>query len=243
MSRRRILHTISAILILAGVVVAGYPLYLKIRGRLELHRLEREYQEYQTAITSLETQHQRQEPAPMREPNLPQWSELPPTRLAIPAINLDVQVARVEDMDIFARKLSQPPSYYPQSAFPGAMGNVLIAGHRGGPAGYFQNLNELEPGDAIILHVPGVSYVYEVEKVWIVAPTEVEVIAPLNYPALTLTTCQRVGRDSSARRLIVRAMLREAVLINGTEGEEDEDLFLDSDPRRKGKEAWRCPPR
>ena len=102
------------------------------------------------------------------------------------------------------------PSYYPQSAFPGEAGNVLIAGHRGGPAGYFQDLDELEPGDEIILHAPGVSYTYEVERVWIVEPSEVEVIAPLDYPALTLTTCQRVGKDPAAQRLIVRARLASA---------------------------------
>jgi len=115
-------------------------------------------------------------------------------------------------MDVFAEKLSQPPSYYPQSALPGDVGNVLIAGHRGGPAGYFLKLNELEPGDLIYLHAPGVSYSYEVEKVWVVEPTEIEVIAPLDYAALTLTTCQRVGKDPAARRLIVRAKFLEATL-------------------------------
>jgi LPXTG-site transpeptidase (sortase) family protein len=213
--RHHIFRAIAIILILAGAVVAGYPLWLKVQSGREQQRLEREFQEYEVnpAIPISPTFQDlplRPDPPPIREPRLPQWTELPPTKLEIPAIGLEVQVVTTEDMGIFARKLSQPPSYYPQSAFPGEAGNVLIAGHRGGPAGYFQDLDELEPGDEIILHAPGVSYTYEVERVWIVEPSEVEVIAPLDYPALTLTTCQRVGKDPAAQRLIVRARLASA---------------------------------
>jgi sortase A len=215
---RKLTLVIAIILILAGVIAAGYPLYLKIQSNLQQQRLEREFQEYDVnpSIPTFQDLPLRPDPPPIQEPNLPRWTEFPPTRLEIPAIDLDVQVVTVEDMGIFARKLSQPPSYYPQSAFPGEAGNVLIVGHRGGPAGYFQDLNELKPGDETFLHAPGVSYTYAVERVWIVEPTEVEVIAPLDYAALTLTTCQRLGKDPAARRLIVRAMFQNATLTNNT---------------------------
>lgn len=202
MSKRTVILAVSLTLIAAGLLLSGYPLYLMVQGRLEQHRLEKEFQEYTVNPSLVTAQPGNQgEPAP----GLPQWEKLPPTRLVIPAIDLDVQVVAVDDMGIFARKLSQPPSYYPQSAMPGETGNVLIAGHRGGPAGYFLDLDELESGDSIVLHAPGVSYDYQVERVFIVEPTEISVIAPLDYAALTLTTCQRVGRDPAARRLIVRA--------------------------------------
>lgn len=217
MTRRRAILVMAIILIVAGVLTAGYPLLLKVQAGFEQRRLEQEFQDYSVSPTLGSVQDLPLRPdspsgrEPM-EPALPQWTELPPTRLEIPAINLEVQVVTVADMDIFARKLSQPPSYYPQSSFPGNVGNVLIAGHRGGPAGYFLNLDDLEPEDIIWLHAPGVSYSYEVEKVWVVEPTEVEVIAPTDYAALTLTTCQRVGKDPAARRLIVRAKFLEATL-------------------------------
>jgi sortase A len=216
---RKLTLVIAIILILAGVIAASYPLYLKIQSNLEQQRLEREFQEYgvDPSIPTFQDLPLRPDPPPIQEAKLPQWTEYPPTRLEIPAIDLNVQVVAVEDMGIFARKLSQPPSYYPQSAFPGEAGNLLIAGHRGGPAGYFQDLNELKPGDETFLHAPGVSYTYAVERVWIVEPTEVGVIAPLDYAALTLTTCQRVGKDPAARRLIVRALFQNATLTNSTE--------------------------
>jgi len=208
---------VAIILITVGVLVAGYPLIIRFQAGNEQRRLEQEFQDYTVSpsLGSFQDLPLRPDSPSGREPlesALPQWTELPPTRLEIPAIDLEVQVVAVEDMDVFAEKLSQPPSYYPQSALPGDVGNVLIAGHRGGPAGYFLKLNELEPGDLIYLHAPGVSYSYEVEKVWVVEPTEIEVIAPLDYAALTLTTCQRVGKDPAARRLIVRAKFLEATL-------------------------------
>lgn len=205
----------ATILILAGVAMIGYPIYLRIQAGLEQSRLEQAFND-QKEIPHIEAnRHEDNQQTPVLvEPSLPQWDDFPPTRLEIAAIDLSVQVVAVSDMAIFARKLSQPPSYYPQSVFPGEVGNLLIAGHRGGPAGYFRRLKELKPGDEIILRAPGIDYYYEVEEVFIVEPTQVEVIAPLDYAALTLTTCQRVGKVSSAKRLIVRGKFVQAITVN-----------------------------
>jgi sortase A len=214
MTRKRVVLAIAIILIITGIAVAGYPVFLMAQGHFEQRRLEKMFENY-TVEPFLNSGNDNfldavpiwQEYEPFQ---LPQWEAFPPTKLEILSIDLDVHVVIVKDMSIYARRLSQPPGYYPQSAFPGEVGNVLIAGHRDGPAGYFKHLNKLKSGDVIILHAPGVSYHYEVEKVWIVEPTEVRVIAPLDYAALTLTTCQRVGTDPAARRLIVRAKFKEA---------------------------------
>ena len=209
MTRKKLMLFASITLLVSGIAVIGYPFF---QNHLDQRRLEKEFDEYTAApVASPEDDSERFQRAPEDAPiwpeqEFPQWEALPPTKLIIPKLNLEVQVDAVEDMGVFARKLSQTPSYYPQSAFPGQDDNVLIAGHRDGPAGYFLKLSELEPGDIIILSAPGVSYTYEVEKVWIVQPTEVSVIDPLGYAALTLTTCERVGSDPAARRLIVRAL-------------------------------------
>ena len=195
----------------AGAALIGYPLFLRVQNSLAQARLEKEFEKYPPYIEfEKETRPTPEEPEPEPEPSMPQWEELPPTLLEIPAIDLSVQLEAVEDMGIFARKLSQMPSYYPQSSMPGEVGNVLIAGHRGGPAGYFGKLKTLRPGDKIILHAPGVSYYYEVEEVFKVKPTAVEVLDPLDYAAITLTTCY-----SSTQRLIVRGRFLEYVLNAG----------------------------
>lgn len=213
-TKGRIIHAAATILIIVGVTMIGYPIYLRIQAHLEQSRLEQAFNDQMEIphIEAIDDEDNQQTPE-LVEPSLPQWDEFPPTQLDITAIDLSVQVVAVSDMRIFARKLSQPPSYYPQSVFPGEIGNLLIAGHRGGPAGYFGKLNELKPGDEIILRAPGVEYYYEVEEVFIVEPTQVEVIAPLDYAAITLTTCQRVGKVSSAKRLIVRGKFVQAMII------------------------------
>lgn len=202
---KKVLRIVSAVFILAGLAVAAYPLGLRVQAYLEQRRLEHDFRDH---VNTPAPQQPGTSPPQAQEPwEEPVWESLPPTRLEIPALGLAVQVGTVADLDIFAQRLTQPPSYYPQSAMPGAVGNVLIAGHRGGPAGYFQNLDKLAPGDNIILVAPGVRYVYEVEDVFVVKPTQVEVAAPTGYPALTLTTCQRRGMAYDALRLVVRAKL------------------------------------
>jgi LPXTG-site transpeptidase (sortase) family protein len=198
---------VAIILIIAGLAMIAYPIYLRIQARLEQSRLEQafieQWQKYHIeAIGGKDNQ---------QEPSFPKWDEFPPTQLEIPAVDLSVQVVAVTDMGVFSRKLNQPPSYYPESVFPGEVGNLLIAGHRGGPAGYFHKLFDLNPGDEIILRTPKEDYFYEVEEVFSVEPTQVEVIAPLDYAAITLTTCQRVGSVSSAKRLIVRGKFVQAI--------------------------------
>ncbi|GEM_PF-1340060 len=212
MTKRRIIHAAATILIIAGVAMIGYPIFLRIQARLEQSRLEKAFND-RTEIPHIDASddEDNQQTPEWVEPSLPQWDEFPPTQLEIAAIDLSVQIVAVSDMGIFARKLNHPPSYYPQSVFPGEAGNLLIAGHRGGPAGFFRRLNELKPGDEIILRAPGVDYCYEVEEVFIVEPTQVEVIAPLDYAAITLTTCQRVGKVTSAKRLIVRGIFVQAI--------------------------------
>jgi LPXTG-site transpeptidase (sortase) family protein len=202
MAKGIITKTVSCILVTTGVLLVGYPVFLRVRARWEQACLAREYAEHPPYLEVDWSPAEEPDPAP----GPPQWDELPPTLLEIPAIGLSVHLEAVEDMDIFARKLSQQPSYYPQSSMPGQVGNVLIAGHRGGPAGYFGQLKNLKPGEEIILRVPGASYYYEVEEVFKVPPTAVEVLDPQDYGAITLTTCY-----SSTHRLIVRGRFREYI--------------------------------
>jgi len=215
MSKKRIILAAAIALVVSGAALAGYPLYLKAQTYLEQRRLEQAFKAY----TSLDPS--KYEPLLPRDWEvyqplvLPKWEEFPPTRLEIPAIKMKTQVVAVKDMGIFEQELSQIPSYFPHSAFPGEVGNVCIAGHRGGSAGYFRHLEDLEAGDTIFLHAPGISYNYTVEKVFVVEPTEVQVVGPLDYPGMTLVTCKRVGNNYSAKRTIVRAKFQDAVFSQG----------------------------
>ena len=48
-------------------------------------------------------------------------------------------------------ELKKGPGHYPQTPMPGQLGNSAIAGHRTTYGGPFLEIDELEPGDEIIV--------------------------------------------------------------------------------------------
>ncbi|WP_374199695.1 class E sortase [Micromonospora sp. NBRC 110038] len=103
------------------------------------------------------------------------------------------------------------PGHYPDSAMPGQVGNFSVAGHRNRAT--FWRLDELNPGDAIVVEGKTEWYVYQVYKSRIVKPNQVEVVAPVpmqpdakpTKKVLTLTTCN--PKFDNYQRLIVHAEL------------------------------------
>jgi sortase A len=120
-------------------------------------------------------------------------------RLEVPAIALSALV--VDGVD--DRTLLRAVGRLPKSARPGEPGNVALAGHRDTD---FRALRELKRGDRLRLRTYEGEFAYEVEWIRIVKPQAVEVVAPTDYPALTLVTCypfRYVGR--APMRYVVRA--------------------------------------
>lgn len=120
-------------------------------------------------------------------------------RLEIPDADVSVMVLEGTDDDILDRAVGLVEG----TARPGEAGNVGIAGHRDG---WFRGLRHLEPGDDLSLsHLDGIAR-YEVESISIVAPSDVEVLAPSEEPVLTLVTCYPFYFVGDApERFIVRA--------------------------------------
>ncbi|MBI2710802.1 MAG: class E sortase [Actinobacteria bacterium] len=128
------------------------------------------------------------------------------TRLRIPRIGLDVVV--VEGTTLSA--LRAGAGHYPSTPLPCASGNVGIAGHRTTYGRPFNRLDELQPGDRIELVTPVGRCTYTVVRApFVVAPTDLWVVAPTASPSLTLTTCNPKG--SARQRLVVRAERDAAV--------------------------------
>lgn len=98
-----------------------------------------------------------------------------------------------------------------ETDFFGEHGNAAIAAHRAKTKGrLFNRLNEVEAGDEIIIETKGDTYVYVVDKISIVKPTDVSVLKRDNIDKalLTLITCDPLVNPT--HRLIVRAKLKEA---------------------------------
>ncbi|HVL50709.1 MAG TPA: class E sortase [Actinomycetota bacterium] len=122
--------------------------------------------------------------------------------IKIPKIGVDsivVEGVEVED-------LKKGPGHYPDTALAGQLGNMVISGHRTTYGAPFYRLDELEPGDDIIVYDAKGPYTYKVTESKVVLPTEIGVIAPSSDARLTLTTCH--PRFSAAKRLIIVAQLQ-----------------------------------
>ncbi|MCY3577155.1 MAG: sortase [bacterium] len=153
-----------------------------------------------------------QEPLPPPTPP-PEWlamlyreQGLAVARIQIPRIGVDktvVEGVRVSD-------LRKGPGHYPATPIPGQAGNAAIAGHRTTYGAPFGEIDELLPGDEIIVTTIQGEFVYQVIEQgegyghFIVPPTAIEVLEQnfRDHPnRLTLTACHPKG--SARQRIIV----------------------------------------
>ena len=158
--------------------------------------------------------------------------------LYIPRLGLDYQ--RVVLDGTSEKQLSQGPGHYEGTALPGEPGNVGLAGHRVGKGSPFLDLDQLRPGDPIVVETVDSWFVYRVlgdvatgdltadpsgiPGQQIVRPTDVQVLSPTpNGPEnaaptgsyLTLTTCH--PRFSARQRLVIHARLDGAAMAKTAE--------------------------
>ena len=81
-------------------------------------------------------------------------------------------------------------------------GNVGIAGHNGGSAGYFENIKNLVAGDEIIYTTPYGTRTYQVESISVISDTDFSTLGYSGDNVLTLITC---NRGFSSQRLSLLA--------------------------------------
>lgn len=128
------------------------------------------------------------------------------TRIQIPRIGVDVVVVE----GTTASALRAGAGHYPSTPLPCEVGNVAIAGHRTTYGRPFHDLDQLQPGDRVILETPIGECTYELDfEPFIVNPNQVGVVANTPDEArLTLTTCHPKG--SARQRLIATAKMVSA---------------------------------
>jgi sortase A len=108
-------------------------------------------------------------------------------------------------------QLKRGPGHYPTTPLPGQAGNAAIAGHRTTYGQPFHNLDKLENGDHIFIRTLQGSFVYAVDRIVIVKPSQSEVLLPTKKKdgtlenRITLTACH--PKYSAAKRLIVSGIL------------------------------------
>jgi sortase A len=132
-------------------------------------------------------------------PEVPSGSSV--GRLEVSRIGLSVMV--LEGVD--APTLRRGPGRVSGTARPGESGNMAIAAHRDT---FFRPLRNIRKDDVIRFTTKDESFLYKVESIEVVAPTDVEVLDATSKPTLTLITCYPFFYVGGAPdRFVVRARL------------------------------------
>jgi sortase A len=97
--------------------------------------------------------------------------------------------------------LDNGPGHWPGTAMPGEIGNVVVAGHRVSHNRDFRNLDDLQPGDEVIMSTASGRHVYLVRSTEIVTPDAMWIIDQTEAPTATLFACHPPG--SVSERIVV----------------------------------------
>ncbi len=221
------------ILILIGVVIIGIALYQKISTTYYQNKLVEEYDKYisrlsekdkgniggdildsddgividgeNTVISSDNEGESYREEEPKENP-VDKYLQGKEISGIIEIPKLGVMAAILEGTDDTALKYTV--GHYPETAGPGEKGNYVLLGHRNYVYGhYFRRINELNPGDEVIIKKDLETYTYLVTESFVVSPEEVWVLDTTEETMLTMITCTPMLTYTD--RLIVRAVIPE----------------------------------
>lgn len=141
--------------------------------------------------------------------SLPVPENIPPEDTVEPEIVIGaIYIPKIAVLQTIYRGVTLPTldkgvGWWPGTALPGNVGNVVLGGHRVSKKKPFRNLDQLQPGDEIYLSTEQGDYVYLVDRVFIVNPTDVWIIDQTNEATLTLFACHPPG--STRERIVVVA--------------------------------------
>jgi sortase A len=124
----------------------------------------------------------------------------PVGRLKMPSIGRSYVVVEGTDLS----DLRKGPGHYPKTPLPGQGGTIGVAGHRTTYGAPFRKIDQLDPGDEIVLDMPYGKLTYSVEKRQIVPPTALWITDRVpGRERLVLSACHPLY--SAAQRIIVFA--------------------------------------
>jgi sortase A len=216
---RRLIRDISSVLIISGVLLvvdAGVTLLWQepvtaVIGAIKRSEVKKRFLSYQSAplteldrhtVANLATMNQRISFLARQEAReVGAGDAIGKIDLVRLHANYDV----VQGTD--TSSLEKGPGHYPSTALPGLGQTVAIAGHRTTYLAPFRHIDELKPGDKIVVTMRYAKFTYVVQYHQIVAPTALWVTKNMGYERLVLSACNPLY--SAAQRIIVFARLQE----------------------------------
>jgi sortase A len=127
-------------------------------------------------------------------------------KILIPRIDLDAVVVQGTD----TASLQKGPGHYPDTALPGQGKTIGVAGHRTTYLAPFRHIDQIEPGDEVVIEAPYGDFAYGVTKTEIVDPEDVDIVDDVGFERLVLTACHPLY--STAERYAIFARLVEIEL-------------------------------
>lgn len=126
-----------------------------------------------------------------------------PVRIQIPAIYVDAPVVQGDGWE----QLKKGVGHHIGSANPGEASNLVLTAHNDVFGEIFRDLDQLQPGDAIIVYTSSQRiFTYLVTGTEVVEPTDVEVLTATKQGIVTLISCYPYMVDN--KRIIVRGSLQ-----------------------------------
>jgi sortase A len=123
-------------------------------------------------------------------------------RIRIPSLHRKYVVVQGTDADT----LRKGPGHYPATKFPGERGTVAIAGHRTTYLAPFRTIDQLKPGQQIVLDMPYGTFTYSVERTKVVSPDAIWITHPVRgEDRLVLSACHPLY--SASHRIVAFARL------------------------------------
>ena len=212
-----LLSAVAAVLLLSGALMAGFVVFLLygtgIETRIEQRRLLQELES--TSSPELPAPAGRSLPTTANQPQ-----ERPALDLGDPLGQLSIPVISAEWVfvsGIGADELRLGPGHFPDTPLPGEQGNMALAGHRTTHGAPFSRIDEIDPGDEIILTTSTGEYRYISVGTAIVGPADYSEISTQwpTIPTLSLVSCH--PKYSTRQRIIVHAVLAGYELPAGSQ--------------------------
>ena len=213
----RVVGKLMRFLLISGLLMLGIYLgarvYTAFSSRSEARRLESRPPESQQPVAQ---EHAAGFSFVVKEPDFSLWSPQrikhyqqslsaqlgpPVALLRIPKIRLEVPVLEGTD-DL---TMDRAVGFIAGTARPGEGGNIGISGHRDG---FLRGLKDIREGDGIELVTATGTDTYTIDRIVLVKPADVSVLAPRPRPSITLVTCYPFYIVGSApKRYIAQASM------------------------------------
>lgn len=222
---KTIRNKVSTVLIIAGILIAMFPLgdrlytwYWQNRALESYEQLNAVFAEVENTGTSQENgegQPDGQVEEPPSDIIETTAAALEPEKPAAPAPVNPIGIVKIPKIKVnlpilegaTTRNMKVGAGWLPETSKLGEVGNTALAAHRSYTYGrFFNRLDELEIGDEIIIEANGREYLYTVFNKVVVEPTDRSVLARNKTDSiLTLITCTPI--KVATHRLIIQAKI------------------------------------